>query len=361
MFKEKFTKGIFYLVVVGVVLGGVLRVGGRHSKLAQAGNTKRMEEYVGRVIIRAGFGEGPGQFGIYEYEQGVAGPNGIAVDNEGYIYIIDDINGRVNKFDREGKYVSSINIEWGGEELCVDFEGNLYIYATWPEQTDVRIFDKEGRLLGRLLEDYSQYSVEELSKLVTMDGVKVDRLGNVYVVYDDVEGRERLFKISPTGTLLKPLFQEEIPVSAKAVLEEEEYYLSSHPLNEEGGVIRVLDRKGMLKREILVKVPKRFIGEYELGIVTPPVLKVDRDNNIYVLLSLLDKGVPYIWFKDLVMKYNPRGELLAEIELFELPFEEADLVYEGALNETVDREGNVYRMVWSPKRGVEVIKYEKGQ
>jgi hypothetical protein len=127
MIKGKLVKGILYLVVVGVVLGsGVLKVGIEHPKLAQAGNTKRMEEYVGRVIIRAGFGEGPGQFGIYEHEQGVSGPTGIAVDNEGYIYIIDNINHRVNKFDKEGRYVSSINIDWAGDELWVDKEGYIY-------------------------------------------------------------------------------------------------------------------------------------------------------------------------------------------------------------------------------------------
>jgi hypothetical protein len=61
------------------------------------------------------------------------------------------------------------------------------------------------------------------------------------------------------------------------------------------------------------------------------------------------------------MKYNPRGELLAEVELLEMPREETGLVYGDESHETVDSEGNVYRMVWSPKRGVEVIKYEKGQ
>jgi hypothetical protein len=260
----------------------------------------------------------------------------------------------------------------------VDREGNVYIRVTPANKVLVRVYDPKGKLV-RVYSQYSEYSPEKRDRIWYdveiyngegellgtcpyirwLSGVWIDREGNAYIVGLDEEEREQLLKITPSGRL-EPLLSGRMDVSAKGMEDGEERYFSvQQPLNEETVPIKVFDQRGVTKREILVRMPKRFVGKYKIWSIAD--IRIDRYNNIYVLLSLLDKGVPYFWFKDLVMKYNPRGELLAEVELLELPFEEADLVYEGALNETVDREGNVYRMVWSPKRGVEVIKYEKRQ
>jgi len=47
-------------------------------------------------------GNGTGEF---------RGPYGIAVDHDGYIYVVDESNHRVQKFDASGAYVSG----WGTE------------------------------------------------------------------------------------------------------------------------------------------------------------------------------------------------------------------------------------------------------
>ena len=116
-------------------------------------------------------GNGPGQFG------GVSGPNGIAVDEDGFIWVSDTHtalggNNRVQKFDQQGRFISSFG-EHGagpgqfagkvGPRTTTDskigginpegpygivfgaLSGHLYIADT--DNSRIQVFDREGNLL----------------------------------------------------------------------------------------------------------------------------------------------------------------------------------------------------------------------
>ena len=115
------------------------------------------EEYVAKVIIEGKWGTNAGEFGPpYTVEYDVKARDlSLAVDSKGNIYILDYINNRIQKFNKEGKYLLSIPVEsWKGEEvkdqeiligdewkymikpieaeginIAIDSEDNLYYYC----------------------------------------------------------------------------------------------------------------------------------------------------------------------------------------------------------------------------------------
>jgi DNA-binding beta-propeller fold protein YncE len=117
-------------------------------------------------------GNGPGQFG------GEYGPNGIAVDDEGFIYVADTHthlggNNRIQKFDPDGVFVMAFGRygtglgEFGGKvpigRFGIDFGRRIStgveapygiaiakngdIYATDCDNERIQVFDKDGNFL----------------------------------------------------------------------------------------------------------------------------------------------------------------------------------------------------------------------
>jgi outer membrane protein assembly factor BamB len=89
-------------------------------------------------------GVGPGEFNQ---------PHGIAVDNEGIVYVADRNNARLQRFDLDGKYLG----EWNdlGKVTTVAFrDGALWLgtqLRTVPNEADgwqIKVDRKTGRILG---------------------------------------------------------------------------------------------------------------------------------------------------------------------------------------------------------------------
>ncbi len=88
-------------------------------------------------------GHGDGEFFI---------PNSIAVDDNGFIYVVDTGNARVQKFDQQGRFLLSIG-HLGDSPGCfvrpkgiaIDRNGNIYVTDAMLQ--NVQLFDPQGELL----------------------------------------------------------------------------------------------------------------------------------------------------------------------------------------------------------------------
>jgi len=71
------------------------------------------EEYVPKVIIEGKWGTNAGEFGRNFLGMGTKDytPSSLAVNSKGEIYILDLVNNRIQKFDKEGRYLKSIKVE----------------------------------------------------------------------------------------------------------------------------------------------------------------------------------------------------------------------------------------------------------
>lgn len=136
-------------------------------------------------------GSGPGQFDL---------PTGVAVDAEGYVYVVDYGNNRVQKFTFDGQYV----LEWGeygtGDGQFVTPWGNIAvapdgtIYVPDPQNHRIQRFTSDGQFITK----WGTHGTGG-GEFDYCSSVVVDSAGNVYVAdyYND-----RVQKFTADGTFL---------------------------------------------------------------------------------------------------------------------------------------------------------------
>jgi len=165
-------------------------------------------------------GSGDGQF---------RGPEGIAVDSKGNVYVLDTLKNNIQKFDSSGNFIT----KWGshgekegkfaGRRVAVDMNDNIYVTSIGND--NIEVFDSEGNFITEwgfhgagdgqlkdpldiaiepdgniLIKDYTQYikrftpdgdfiskwyiSNEFLSGMYrSLNYIAVDPEGNVYITY----------------------------------------------------------------------------------------------------------------------------------------------------------------------------------
>lgn len=120
-------------------------------------------------------GSGPGQFND---------PWGVAVGPDGVVYVADTWNHRIQKLDRDGRFLaewgtygqaSGANaLFYGPRDLAVDSEGNVWVTDTGNKR--VVKFDPNGQLLGQ----WGSIGVGE-GQFMEPVGIAIDAQGQVYV------------------------------------------------------------------------------------------------------------------------------------------------------------------------------------
>jgi tripartite motif-containing protein 71 len=130
-------------------------------------------------------------------------PVGLAADWQGHLYIGDFDNHRVQKFDLKGKFLLSFGTAGSGNGqfgryngsngLTVDQAGNIYVTDIANQR--VQKFDSKGHFLAVIGSGPGHGDGQFKLPLA----VAVDRAGNLYVADT---GNERVQKFSPGGQLL---------------------------------------------------------------------------------------------------------------------------------------------------------------
>ncbi|MEO5952047.1 MAG: DUF2298 domain-containing protein [Chloroflexia bacterium] len=168
-------------------------------------------------------GTGDGQFARLNDTAEGTGPGGIGVDSHGNVYVADTWNHRVEKFDKNGKFLLSFGgfINLSDEAAAADpaIDAKFYgprgiavgpgdkVYVTDTGNKRVLIFDTTGKPVGqissdvtpaKLAQDYPYNKPGELNEPI---GIAVDKSSNVYVA--DTRN-QRIQKFGPDGA---PLLQ----------------------------------------------------------------------------------------------------------------------------------------------------------
>jgi DNA-binding beta-propeller fold protein YncE len=117
----------------------------------------------------------------------LAGPTHVAVDLEGNLYVIDATNNRIQKFDRTGQFLTmwgrlgsgegefNFHVDRSHGGVAVDGQGQVYVV----DQNNKRIqkFDSNGRFLAK----WDSRGMKD-GQFIRPSGIAVDRQGYVYVV-----------------------------------------------------------------------------------------------------------------------------------------------------------------------------------
>jgi DNA-binding beta-propeller fold protein YncE len=223
-------------------------------------------------------GAGPLEVGDGQFQE----PWGVAVDQEGHVYVADTWNHRIQKFTLDGKFLAKWGFfattdgqlgqpvaMWGPRAIAIDSQGNVYVTDTGNKR--VQKFDPDGNFLGQyggggVIEGYFDEPV----------GLAVDAQNNFYVA--DTWNR-RVQKFDANFNFLKawPIYGWE----SQSIFNKP--YLA---VDSAAGLVYVTDPEGY--RVLVFDTEGNFratFGQYgsdALSFALPNGIAVDGEGNIYV-------------------------------------------------------------------------------
>ncbi|MEO8285531.1 MAG: DUF2298 domain-containing protein [Chloroflexota bacterium] len=251
------------------------------------------------VAIFGGRGKGDGQFGAFSDDPAVVGtgPGGIAVDAEGNVYVADTWNHRIQKFDKDGKFITKwgtfINLADPGAESDADKDNKFFgprgvaigpdgnIYTTDTGNKRVLIFDPNGKFVREISSGVTsdktaqQYPYNKEGEMNEPIGIAVDQAGNVYVA--DVNNR-RIQKFDAQG---KFAAQWAVPAGAWDPGPYLEPYMA---LDGAGNIYTTAPTsKSVIKFSPAGAVLGEKSGNGTISLKLPTGIAVDPDGTVYVV------------------------------------------------------------------------------
>ncbi len=156
-------------------------------------NNDRIQKFTKNGIFLTQWGtlgNGDGQF---------SRPVDVVVDSNGHVYVVDSINSRIQKFDSSGTFLSQWGSEGNGDGqfldpqgVAVDGSGNVYVADT--RNNRIQKFDSNGTFLSKW-----DSEGDGDGQFRNPQGVAVDGSGNVYVA--DTRN-DRIQTFDSSGTFL---------------------------------------------------------------------------------------------------------------------------------------------------------------
>lgn len=130
----------------------------------------------GKTFAQGSWGSGPDQFGrLKGHESNPEAPFTISVDRQGNVYVLDQVNGRILRFDKNGKPLPPFEItQQAPRDVVVSSTGTTLVMDNLLDKT-VAVLGPNGKLMGEL-----PVTGKNLEEGGTATGVFADASG-VYV------------------------------------------------------------------------------------------------------------------------------------------------------------------------------------
>lgn len=127
-----------------------------------------------------------------------AGPQGVAVDKEGNLYVTDTLNDRVEIFDADGEFISTFGKNGDGpgsfarpKGIAVDGDGHIWVADEMEDR--LQAFNQQGQLL-MYMGGHGQYP----GQFKALVGVAIDKQNRVFTT-EQFPGRLQMFRYVTDG------------------------------------------------------------------------------------------------------------------------------------------------------------------
>lgn len=290
-----------------------------------------METYTSEEIVHLPWGSSPGAVGLFPggEEQEPQGPEAIAVDVSGRVYLLDVVNYRIQQYSREGHLLRSIPLQGPGYALCVTDDGTLYVLD--PFGSSIAQYDLEGYWL----EGYAFELPAERGGDPPVTRIMEGPGGGIWLgTYRDVYPVELAPQHAQVGRLRKGIPGD--LAGTCYVIERVTEHRARIVLQDEGGSVH---------RSLLVDSLD--------PIASVVFLRTDRVGCTYILLETFRPSRDgTIAIGKGVRKLDPTGEVVAQVEL------PLGYTYCYGGDVAVGEDGTLYHL-WSQPDGVHLIRWHK--
>ncbi len=316
------------LVNADVIKGKVELVGKKFGEYSQGQ----------QVIIKGSWGSGVGEFGKDDVAAEI-GPLSFTVDKEENIYILDQMNQRVQKFSHSGDFIASFQIENKiADDIAVDDNGNIYIMDAVTKKAVYK---------------YTPYGIKEQTFEINPE---IDWVTGLFIkddgIYIEIE-HDNLCLIGKTNNESIPKIIQNDPAKNEPFPgrfykgQNSDLYLIARKENANELLVEGVTRGKHILNQMQV-VADRPVRE---------IMSLDSDTkgNVYLTHKLVLEG-PAPNFECLakqleLVKFTPDGKLVGKIEM---PY---PVSAEYLKSIVVSNEGNIYQLQTFDD-GLKVVKWE---
>ncbi len=321
----------------------------RTQDTTKTGESVQKETYVSAVVISAPWAkknlvydkeESPtGEFGYHVDEETAIGPSCFAVASTGDIYIADPLNNRMQRYNSQGGFISTIPMPRTIADICIDQDNNIHLYGGGSASGSCILkYDQKGKLL----QTYPLHT----SFSRTGGFIYCDKSGRVFYAYPWSRGGAGFYQV---GTSEKAFSLEEQKKSVRSgelgfnsvALDSNFFFKPSATLQKfQRGPFFTISLEGDT-----LKISNPIRGGWFFG--------CDEEGNIYM----------YFWDSKAslgsIRKYDPEGDFLSTFEYrCKKPYIKLE-GFGGSRTMTLDKKGNLYMFCFSDKDGIRVIKWYK--
>ena len=326
--KKDFLVPIFFHLFVFCIISRVLTQEVISIKGTKFGNSLQ----TGKVIVSGTWGIDIGEFGKID-KAARPGPMSFAVDKENNIFILDQVNSRVQKFDNHGKYLASLNINTTtAADIVLDQEGKIYILDPWIEY-NIKRFSTTGKL-------EKVYNISKDIKLIT--GMFIND-SEIFV-----ESRhDELYKVATLDKIVTIKKQHLNPMMGRLGKGGKKVFLSAEKVDNWTARLDVRAADGIITMNRIINSQRPYSSIVSLD--------SDQQGNIYLGLNLLwESGPPdYEVLADqlVVVAFTPNGKYVGQVEM------PNQYVTDHFKKIVVNDLGDIYQLQTS-EEGINIIKWQ---
>jgi hypothetical protein len=252
-----------------------------------------IEKQKREVVFRAQWGSGPAELGcIVPQEASPEGPSSFALDSSGRIFVLDQVNKRVQLYDYNGEHIRAIPISSSTfSDIEIGQSGNLFLLDPWTEEAIVLI-DEEGNELNKV--GLIGKGIPERGRVWQI----FSRQDGLWVSYDDYVVR-----------IYDPYGEEDKdrPMATGQFSSDGSYLLAARKL---GDITVTVTSRNILGGS----GTDRYTAYFDIPVLFINLLDTDGNGNIYLGVELLEESVgngpPYGIDRshEVVVVFDGRGE-----------------------------------------------------